>query len=276
MAKRKAAKRRRLREEAAGKRRAKGHRNESRARRQPAVLLEAAQLLLRAAEVILVVGEGDFSWARALCDVLGPAGGGGQGIVATALDTAADLELKYGDGAATNMAYVREQEGRVHLGIDARALHACDDLRDLVGACRFVVFNFPHAGLGLKDEAQSVAVHRRLLRSFLNSATKMLAPLGGDGRKSEVHVTIKAGRPYSMWLDEPPLLDDAHPLTLHARTQFDPDLYPGYSHRRTRGSKDTLDARGANADVRHGAVTYRFRHRRAARAGAPGKLGPDE
>lgn len=94
-----------------------------------------------ATDRILLVGEGNFSFARALAEhVLGT----GENLVATCLDSEEVLMLKYEDEARANVEAVVAAGGTVLYEVDATKLNKCAALKGK----RFekIVFNFPHAG----------------------------------------------------------------------------------------------------------------------------------
>lgn len=79
--------------------------------------------------------------------------------------------------------------------------------------------------------------NQELLGGFFLSAMEVVA-LGG-----EVHVTVKTGKPYDLW----GVVGLAHRVTggalkLLASHRFQPEQFPGYSHRRTLGHREGLSA----------------------------------
>ena len=98
-----------------------------------------------ASDRILLVGEGNFSFAVALLqhppaplDHLPPAN-----ITATALDTEEECHTKYPD-AAQNIRVLREKGAQVLFGVDATKLEKTSALKGKV--FDRIVWNFPHAG----------------------------------------------------------------------------------------------------------------------------------
>ena len=98
---------------------------------------------------ILLIGEGNFSFARALVcspppslEFLPP-----SNIVATAYDSEDECCSKYPD-AAEIIATIRERGVEVLFGVDATKLDRCAPLKGR----KFdrIVWNFPHAGLYLR------------------------------------------------------------------------------------------------------------------------------
>jgi 25S rRNA (uracil2634-N3)-methyltransferase len=99
----------------------------------------------KASDRILLIGEGDFSFAVALLqhppaplDHLSPAN-----ITATALDTEKECHTKYPD-AEQNVRVLREKGTQVLFGVDATRLEKTPALKGKV--FDRIVWNFPHAG----------------------------------------------------------------------------------------------------------------------------------
>ncbi|KZV67626.1 hypothetical protein PENSPDRAFT_583684 [Peniophora sp. CONT] len=123
---------------------------------------------------ILLVGEGDFSFAHAL--VLHPPEAlehlPSSNVVATAYDTEAECYEKY-PGASEHVAALREKGATVLFGVDAAKL---DKHPFLTKGKRFdrIVWNFPHAGKGIADQDRNIRANQELLLGFLRSAPDVL------------------------------------------------------------------------------------------------------
>jgi 25S rRNA (uracil2634-N3)-methyltransferase len=142
----------------------------------------------------------------------------------------------------------------VLLGVDAISIHTCERLREWRGKCHHVVFNFPHTGAGIKDEADNARHHRALICNTLLASRAMLDP-GARAPPAEVHVTLRKGKPYSHWA-VPALADSLEGLRFAREMPFESNLYPGYSHRRTRGLAGTRpDAVGVGVGQGVGAAS---------------------
>merc|ERR1712157_548390 len=123
-----------------------------------------------------------------------------------------------------------------------------------MGDARFdrIVFNFPHVGLGIKDQAHNVTANQRLLLGFFRGAGGLLRPGG------EIHVAMKRGMPYELW--EPVKMATAdRKLRFKTALEFHPENFPGYAHRRTLGFKEG-SSKPANEELAKGARTYVFVH----------------
>ncbi|VDB91607.1 unnamed protein product [Peniophora sp. CBMAI 1063] len=124
---------------------------------------------------ILLVGEGDFSFAHAL--VLHPPESlehlPSTNVVATAYDTEHECYEKY-PSASAHVAALREKGATVLFGVDATKL---DKHAALTKGKRFdrIVWNFPHAGKGIADQDRNIRANQELLMGFLRSSPGVLA-----------------------------------------------------------------------------------------------------
>jgi len=152
---------------------------------------------------ILLVGEGNFSFALALLDLLG---GDGERLTCTAYDSMAVIQEKYKD-AASNIKKLSNAGATVHLQVgfaDCLYLPCAKEERFSamngsggVGAtscCRrvqvdatelentpaldknydMVIFNFPHVGLGIKEQNDNIEVNQALVKAYLLSAVEVV------------------------------------------------------------------------------------------------------
>ncbi|XP_074072757.1 ferredoxin-fold anticodon-binding domain-containing protein 1 [Macrotis lagotis] len=123
---------------------------------------------------LLLVGEGNFSFAAALSEAQGP----DTSLVATCPQ---ELTALAGDpGVQENLRRLRERGAEVRFGLD------CTQLGAAFGAgCQFdrICFNFPHRG-----RKAGVAKNRELLAKFFRSCADVLAERG------EVHVALCRGQ----------------------------------------------------------------------------------
>ncbi|KAJ9530571.1 hypothetical protein QJQ45_012495 [Haematococcus lacustris] len=193
-------------------------------------------------DTILLVGEGNFSFAAALAEVLGDA----ELVVATSLDTAQAVTDKYPD-AARHLASFKDLGGQVLHGVDATRLMSCKELKARPAGFTKVVFNFPHAGrcrgAGIKDQDHNILSNQRLLASFFAAARPLLTtPAAGPlftakgpitPPSGQVMVTLKSGLPYDEWK----IVELAKAAGYFASgcLPFNHTSYPGYEHRRTIG-----------------------------------------
>ena len=206
---------------------------------------------------VLVVGDGNFSFSRALFDRIQIP------IVATCYDSEDEVLRKY-VSSRDNIDYLVENGCSVLFEIDARKMHTGRALKNK----RFsrIIFNFPHVGSGIKDQDRNIIANQTLLKEFFLSAASLLAtdgpfyslrtyntskPYNDDltstdyiadqgfhqlNEEPEIHVTIWQGSPYDLW-DIKKLIPNS--LTCKESFEFQPEKYDGYIHRRTIG--DTAD-----------------------------------
>ncbi|KAJ1723056.1 hypothetical protein LPJ53_002582 [Coemansia erecta] len=126
---------------------------------------------------ILLVGEGNFSFAHSVARRLGS----GSNLTATAFDSEPVVHEKYPDAQA-HIDALRQLGARVAFDVDATSLAQAQVLGDKP---RFshIVFNFPHAGAGIKDQARNIACNQTLLMGFFQSAIPFLVV--GSARRPE-------------------------------------------------------------------------------------------
>lgn len=168
---------------------------------------------------ILLVGEGDFSFA--LC--LARSFGSGSNIVATSLDSYDAVISKYKRGYS-NVQKLQSYGATLIFGVDATKMkYSATDLANW----RFdrIVYNFPHAGFhGKEDNPNLIRMHQDLVEGFFRNAAEMLR---ADG---QVHVSHKTTTPFSDWK----IVDLAfrNSLMLLDCVNFDIKDYPGYENKR--------------------------------------------
>jgi 25S rRNA (uracil2634-N3)-methyltransferase len=169
---------------------------------------------------ILLVGEGNLSFSASLCESLTDA----SLLTATCYDSESVLNRKYPD-AQENIELIRDYEGTVLFGIDATRLHSIKSIKSR--SFDRIIFNFPHAGAGIKDQDRNILVNQKLLLEFFTSAVQVLADHGF------ILVTLKQGMPYDEWKIKKQA--QAAGLATARSFVFSPQDYPGYQHRRTLG-----------------------------------------
>ncbi|KAG0201298.1 hypothetical protein BGX28_005823 [Mortierella sp. GBA30] len=193
-------------------------------------------------DTILLVGEANFSFAKSLAlEILNR----GDTITATTLDSFANMMEKYEDGQQ-NVKDLEDAGVTVLFEVDATKL---SKIKSFKGK-RFskIVFNFPHAGAGIKDQDRNVVSNQKLMRAFFESATPFLTDTDlGDKKPGEIHVTVKTGLPYDLW-NIKRLATGTGLLGNKTSFPFKPEQYPGYEHRRTIGFKEGV-SQGENAEI---------------------------
>ncbi|RDX51927.1 hypothetical protein OH76DRAFT_1346144 [Lentinus brumalis] len=138
---------------------------------------------------ILLIGEGNFSFARALVsspppslEFLPP-----SNVTATAYDTEEECCSKYPE-AVEIIAELRAKGVQVLFGVDATKLERCPPLKGK--KYDRIVWNFPHAGKGITDQDRNILSNQLLILGFLRSA----APLLVSGPTPIIHKARKPKR----------------------------------------------------------------------------------
>jgi 25S rRNA (uracil2634-N3)-methyltransferase len=213
-------------------------------------------------EHILLVGEGDFSFTRALAVSHGCAN-----VTATSFDSGEEVASKYPtfDAIRTELEALTPPVP-VHHSIDATKISSYKELRcarddadneddAAVDGWDTLVFQFPHTGGLSTDVNRQVRANQALLVAFFKSAldvpdakrrlrvleaqanpANLVQKRGRDFLKmgGRIIVTLFEGEPYSLW--------NIRDLARHAglkvvsSSRFDAAMYPGYAHVRTLGA----------------------------------------
>jgi len=195
----------------------------------------------------LLVGEGNFSFARALCRVLKS----GANVFATAYDGEALLNKKYSDCKEIRAEIEGQLGGTTLFSVDGTRLHK---IREFRRAFHTVSFNFPHLGSGEADVEKSVIAHRKLLAGFFKSAYKCL----NKDQDAQIIVALKSGEPYKSWKIVQTARLAVPEMELRSVVIFCPSAWPGYEHRRTHGFDDRLSKKDSE-ELQKGAKVYVFR-----------------
>ncbi|ESR65942.1 hypothetical protein CICLE_v10010347mg [Citrus x clementina] len=174
---------------------------------------------------ILLVGEGDFSFAACSAKSFGSA----DNKVATSLDSKELLMAKY-SRAASNLKELEESGCTILHEVDAHTMSQ----HPMLYSKSFdrIVFNFPHAGFHFNYREHDLFLiqrHQELVRGFLKSAMNMLKENG------EIHVTHKTAYPFNRWEIE--MLGVGFGLRLVEKVPFYLWHYPGYQNKRGDGSR---------------------------------------
>lgn len=227
---------------------------------------------------VLLVGEGDFSFAVSLVRE-----GFAKFLVPTSLDNEATVNAKYPDSGAANIEFLKTaqitfnasdsndmatKDGEAEtdelgqlpsqqlscpplFSIDGtklgtskavqQALHqfpllerdGMDSAKPFPTKYDVVLFNFPHIGNGVKDQARNILQHQQLMSKFFTAAKTVIDPK----TNGSIVVSLFEGLPYSQWNIK--ALAKAQGLSLRRSLNFDWNLFKDYNHRLTAGCGDT-------------------------------------
>jgi 25S rRNA (uracil2634-N3)-methyltransferase len=176
---------------------------------------------------ILLVGEGNFTFSRALAEKIH----GAFQMICTCFDSETELHEKYPDCVPV-LQDIEELGGSVLFNVDATKLSG----KALKRRFSKIVFNFPHVGRSIKDQDRNILANQQLLSAFFHASIDKLTSLArGDEFEGQILVTLKSGDPYDKWNIKS--LAAKCGLKCIRSFEFSPDDYPGYYHCRTSGSK---------------------------------------
>lgn len=201
------------------------------------------KLQVEAEEKILLVGEGNFSFALSLAESIHRA----DNLVVTTFDSVEIAKEKYSEVEANALA-LEEMEGSVLYNVNAMNLAATPELKSKT--FNKIIFNFPHVGAGIKDQDENIRANQQLLMEFFNESRQKLK------EKGQVIVTIKTGLPYDKWNIK--ILARSARLKLARSFDFHPSDFPGYAHRRTIGYVDKVSAKDNEEIIKKSPKTYIF------------------
>ncbi|RPA81624.1 hypothetical protein BJ508DRAFT_414682 [Ascobolus immersus RN42] len=175
-------------------------------------------------DTTLLLGEGNFTFARALIETHGC-----YRMTCTSYDKEEEVYEKYPDARKT-IEDLKEEEQRVLFGIDARKLDTTKGLKNGVekGGFERVVWMFPHVGGLSKDLDRQVRANQELLLGFFKSVKSVLLPTG------LVIVTLFSSPHYDAWNIKG--LAKSQGFRVQRSFKFLAEEFPGYRHARTVGN----------------------------------------
>lgn len=185
---------------------------------------------------ILLVGEGDFSFTRALVLEHGCAN-----VTGTSFDSASEVRTKYPTFEPIHAELsALTPPVPFHHSIDAtklasyKALRTPSDTSEEWSGWDTIAFMFPHTGGISTDVNRQVRGNQALLSSFFQQALSQHKGRAFLKEGGKVIVTLFEGEPYTLW--------NVRDLARHAGLKvleswaFDWEEYPGYKHVRTLGA----------------------------------------
>lgn len=134
-------------------------------------------------ETLLLVGEGDFSFAKSIIlqGYILP-----ENLIVTSYDASInELKLKYPNTFEENYKYLIDLNVKIFFQINATNLIKTFKLskhtpwKKIMGKqwqtkyLQNVMFNFPHTGKGIKDQDRNIAEHQELIFGYFDSAKQL-------------------------------------------------------------------------------------------------------
>lgn len=208
-------------------------------------------------ETVLLVGEGDFSFACSLLkqNLLLP-----EDIIATGFDTETEMEAKYPE-AKENVQFLKDNGVPVLHEIDATNLMQSMKLKALGKnqkvsifesgkRLNYIMFNFPHNGRGIKDMDRNIREHQKLVLGYFKSCIALFDLVNKRSNTSssgyfsaeestseKILMSLFEGEPYISWGVK--ALARSVGYRVERSGTLDWSFFAGYHHRRTNSTKDT-------------------------------------
>lgn len=210
---------------------------------------------------LLLVGEGDFSFARS---IITQGYIKGENLIATSYDSMEELHKKYPNSVKENIQFLISSNAKIIFNIDATNLPKTfgiskkNSISKILGATwkykilNTIMFNFPHTGRGMKDQVRNIRDHQMLVDGFFKSSKDLFRvmneskptssgledySLGESSKPNKVVISLFNGEPYDSWGIK--LLAKNNSWYNERSIQFDWLNYPGYHHKRTNNELDT-------------------------------------
>lgn len=221
-------------------------------------------------ETLLLIGEGDFSFARSLIEEDFVKA---ENIIATSFDASpSELESKYPHSFKENYDFLVQNRVKILFKVDATdliktlTLSKRNTWAKLLGptwkykSLQNIIFNFPHTGKGIKDQERNVSDHQQLIFRFFRSSKNLFelvnAPIletqkaYGQGYNAsetkrdltpegygKIILSVFTGEPYDSWMIKRLAKDNN--LSVQRSNKFLWEKYPQYNHRRTNSEQET-------------------------------------
>lgn len=209
-------------------------------------------------QTLLLVGEGDFSFAKALIveNLIAP-----ENLIATCYDSKQTVIEKY-PHVEEILTFLTEEGVNVEYEIDATNLVKSLKLKatgkrkntsifPTYKRLDNIMFNFPHTGRGMKDQLRNIRDHQQLVMGYFKSCKEVYNLVNnalnndfagysnstGNSEQGQVILSLFEGEPYNSWNIK--ILGRSSNLKLERSGKFDFARFPGYQHRRTDGMGNT-------------------------------------
>ncbi|WPK23448.1 hypothetical protein PUMCH_000689 [Australozyma saopauloensis] len=211
-------------------------------------------------DTVLLVGEGDFTFARSLItqSYIEP-----ENLIATSFDSHQELIDKYPDVQAV-LDELKDYGVTVLHEIDCTKLPASLNLTKKqrtplfrpAKRLNYIMFNFPHTGRGMKDMDRNVRDHQKLVLSYFENCKELFKIVNADmvpsskqdfsgydslanneNSKQKIILSLFEGEPYISWGVKALARNVGY--RVERSGAMDWTAFEGYHHKRTNGIRDT-------------------------------------
>lgn len=202
---------------------------------------------------VLLIGEGDFSFAKALVEENYVRA---ENVIATSFDTRDEVVAKY-PNMEEILGFLAEEGVKVLHSVDAANLVTSLRLKagkkqvrlfDNYRRLDYIMFNFPHTGRGMKDVDRNIRDHQKLVLEYFRGCKEVFSivnnmaknDFGGysdDPAQGRVILSLFEGEPYNSWGVK--ILGRSTGLRVERSGRFEWLMFPSYHHRRTNSTRDT-------------------------------------
>ena len=184
---------------------------------------------------ILLLGEGDFSFAASLSRL------GFCNLIATSLEDYKTV-IKTHYNSKYNIQLIKRMKNKIFHNIDITQIDQHKHFKSLSEESKFdiIIFNFPHSGIANYEYQKSIPSNQQLLRSIFEQSSNLLKQNG------ELHIALKSEPIYNSWDIQKQCNDanndNAFKLKLKNRIKFEAEKYFGYQHKTTTSHKQSVSS----------------------------------
>ncbi|CCH59513.1 hypothetical protein TBLA_0B06920 [Henningerozyma blattae CBS 6284] len=222
-------------------------------------------------ETLLLVGEGDFSFAKSIIEenYIKP-----ENLIVTSFDNSInELKLKYPNSFEENYKFLVDENVKIFFRIDATNLIKSFKIskknpwiKVLGPMWKFktlqnIMFNFPHSGKGIKDQDRNIQDHQKLMMEYFKNCKELFHLINSPIIESKLNhsqgyttdvisndtlskegygkiiISLFVGEPYDSWQIKH--LAKANELQSDISNKFQWNNFSSYHHRRTNSEQDT-------------------------------------